>query len=106
MHGAVDHSSKPIPQMTSSQSNHLHLLHVYKAFHLHSRGGGVERYIDSLATEQRFMGFSVSVMALSGDESSSNANSAAPHYSVVYGGYRRLWKSIGEADLIHIHGPR
>lgn len=82
------------------------VVHVFKVFRLFSEGGGVERYIHCLATRQSERGLQVGVASAASDGECNATSPERREYAVTVGGYGKLWSAVGQADLVHIHGPR
>ncbi len=81
--------------------NGLRILHVFKNYALFSNGGGVERYIHHVATRSAQAGCTVTVFAQVADPVPENLG-----YRIQQGSYAQLWLAVGQADVVHIHGPR
>lgn len=81
--------------------HHLRIVHVFSNYLLFSKGGGVERYIHQVASKSALAGHSATVVAHAADEAPENLP-----YRIRSGGYAELWREIGLATTVHIHGPR
>ncbi|MGJ4953882.1 glycosyltransferase family 4 protein [Bradyrhizobium sp. HKCCYLS20291] len=77
------------------------VLHVHRDFAPHQGGGGVARHIHGLATTAAGLGFDVRVVA---------PRAATPDdrcdYDVHADARRGLWRHVGWADIVHVHGAR
>lgn len=76
----------------------MRILHVYKEFH--PQGSGVARHMAGLSRASRALGCQPAIFAPDHDP---DAPRACP---VDGGGARALWRAVGAADLVHLHGAR
>ena len=86
---------------TDPLSKTIRILHVFKHYELFSKGGGVERYNHHVATRSAAAGCGVTVFAQVADAAPENLG-----YRIECGSYAQLWEAVGNADIVHIHGPR
>lgn len=77
------------------------ILHVYKDFAPRRGGGGVARHIDGLATLCAQLGYEVRVAAPLPD-----AGDGDETYAIARADTLALWRHIGWADTVHVHGAR
>ncbi|KAB7768831.1 glycosyltransferase family 4 protein [Xanthomonas maliensis] len=79
----------------------MRILHVYKDFAPHGGGGGVARHIHGLAVTLAQAGHTLRIVAPQADDRVS------PHgYAVARAQAWQLWRHVGWAELVHVHGAR
>ncbi|ADX45024.1 glycosyl transferase group 1 [Paracidovorax avenae ATCC 19860] len=78
----------------------MRILHVYKDFAPHAGGGGVARHIHGLAVLASRGGNALRVAAPQAQGSNAHG------YVTVQTGAGGLWRQVGWADVVHVHGAR
>lgn len=77
------------------------VLHVHRDFAPDRGGGGVARHIHGLATTTAGLGYDVRVVA-----PGAIAPTGTPDYEVRTDAGLGLWRHVGWADIVHVHGSR
>lgn len=78
----------------------MRILHVYKDFAPHAGGGGVARHIHGLAVLASRGGNALRVAAPQAQGGNAHG------YVAVQTGAGGLWRQVGWADVVHVHGAR
>lgn len=77
------------------------VLHVYNDFQPENGGGGVARHIAGLAESVANQGMQVRVVAQVADAAPTGSV-----YQVERAGWAAVWRHVGWADVVHVHGAR